>query len=332
MNSLFVIPLVSFLVTLFATPIARNLALRQNITDRPDNVLKTHSQPIPYLGGLAIYAGINAALLVGLVKYDLNIALSVSIFTAASMIMLMGLADDIYDIRQNWKFLGQIVIGIVFIWFGTRIYTFPMIYISVPVSVFYIIGGCNSLNLLDGLDGLAAGNTAIAAFFFSIIFSVKGDQTGLVLSLGLLGACVAFLIFNFKPAKIFMGDAGSMLLGFVLAVLMIRYSSTPFDLKELFSPILICGVPIFDTGLTYLRRYINKKPIFPGDRSHFYDQLIDKGYGDRKTVLISYTLGLTLGIIALIIHFLPFVYSIIILLCLCLTSLSIVVKMRMLKM
>ena len=123
MNSLFIIPFVSFILTLIATPIVRNLALWKNITDRPDNALKIHTQPIPYLGGIAIYAGINAALLLGTAKYDMNVALSVSIFTSASVIMIMGLADDIYDIRQNWKFLGQIVVGIIFVRFGTRCQT-----------------------------------------------------------------------------------------------------------------------------------------------------------------------------------------------------------------
>jgi UDP-GlcNAc:undecaprenyl-phosphate GlcNAc-1-phosphate transferase len=324
--------LISFLTTLIATPIVKKIALCNNIFDSPDDILKIHTQPIPYLGGIAIYAGINAASLFGFSKCDMNAALFVTIFTAVSLIMCLGLVDDIYDIKQGWKFMVQIAIGVSFISFGTRINTFPLIYISVPVSVLYIIGVCNSLNLLDGLDGLAAGNTAISALFFSILFFIKGDQTGLVLSFALLGACVAFLIYNFMPAKIFMGDAGSMLLGFMLAILMLRYSSTPFDYKEFICPILICGVPIFDTGLTYLRRYINRRPIFPGDRSHFYDQLVNKGFSIKATVLISYALSVLLGIFALIINFASFFIFIILFFCLCLCAFRYVTKMKMLRM
>lgn len=307
------------------------IAHKINIVDRPDNELKTHKKPIPYLGGLAIFIGIIGALLLAQFQFGFEMKLLLPIAIGMFSIMLLGLLDDIFNIKQNYKFVIQIIIGIFFVFFCLQIGTIPFLSVAIVLSVFYIVGACNALNLLDGLDGLASGNSGISALFFVILFFIKQDSFGLVLSVALLGACLAFLIYNFEPAKIFMGDAGSMLLGFVLAILMIRYSSKPYKILDFISPILICGVPIFDTGITYLRRFLNKKPIFPGDRSHFYDQLIDRGFSVKHTVLISYAIGIIFGIVSVIISFIPLIPALLIVSVFLFILAIVIVKMKLLK-
>lgn len=324
--------IISFIVTLITTPLLREIALKKNIVDQPDSSLKIHIKPIPYLGGVAMFLGISVSLIFAVFHLDFDRRLLFQIEITLFLIMVLGLLDDVFNIKQNYKFVIQILVSLFLVTSGLRIASIPVVYISIPLSIFYIIGACNALNLLDGLDGLASGITAIATSFFCILFLIKGDDFGLMLSICLLGVCLAFLIYNFSPAKIFMGDAGSMLLGLMLAILMIRYSSKPYDFINFVSPIVICGVPIFDTALTYLRRYLNNRPIFPGDRSHFYDQLVDRGLTAKKTVFISYALGVVFGLAALIINYIPLIPSILTIIALISTLSVFILKMKMLRM
>lgn len=296
----FVILISSFVLTLLIIPLVKKIAFMTNALDKPINNLKIHKKPVPYLGGIALLIGILISLLIANLLFLFDQTCFWGLFTGAVIITLLGLLDDLFNIKQTYKFYAQILFASGMVYIGFRVETFPFPYIAIPLTIFYVIGACNALNLLDGLDGLAAGISAISSLFFFFLFLGKNDAFGIALSLSLLGSCIAFLLYNFNPASIFMGDAGSMLLGLVLSILMIRYSSTPFDFKTFLIPILVCGVPIFDTALTYTRRYINNRPIFPGDRSHFYDQLFDRGFSVKKTVFISYCIGILFGIIALL--------------------------------
>ena len=326
------IPISSFILTFLFTPLARKIAFVANVFDNPSNDLKVHKKPIPYLGGIALVLGILIALVVANHQFSFIRTYFLGLLTASIIITSLGLLDDLFDIKQTYKFFVQIILAIGLVSIGFRVETFPAPYIAIPLTIFYITGGCNALNLLDGLDGLAAGISAISSLFFFVLFLDNNNIMGIAISLSLLGSCVAFLVFNFNPASIFMGDAGSMFLGMMLSVLMIHYSDTPFEYKFFLIPILICGVPIFDTALTYTRRYINKKPVFPGDRSHFYDQLIDRGFSVRKTVLISYCIGIFFGIVALIMYKVSDVKAALIFLSVLFTLIIVVRKMNMLKM
>ncbi|MFQ5354463.1 MAG: glycosyltransferase family 4 protein, partial [Thermodesulfobacteriota bacterium] len=301
----------AFIVTLAATPVARKAAMVFGVYDRPENELKVHKKPIPYLGGLAILAGLAAAVFVASRFFSFNPLLMTGLYIAAALIALTGALDDILDIKQRYKFFIQIALALGLVAAGFRVELLPFWPVVVIISVFFIVGASNALNLLDGLDGLAAGVTSIAAIFFFIIFTKKGDVTGMTLSASLAGATMAFLVFNFNPASIFMGDAGSMLLGLMLAVLMIWNSRGAYDFTSLFVSILICGVPIFDTALAFTRRYLNNRPIFPGDRSHFYDQLRDRGFSVKKTALTSYALGGFFGVTALFVSVLPVLWGLV---------------------
>jgi UDP-GlcNAc:undecaprenyl-phosphate GlcNAc-1-phosphate transferase len=319
----------SFSITILFTPVAKRIAFMANVLDNPVNELKIHKKPIPYLGGIALLLGVLISLSIAGLWFSFNQTYLWGILASTIVITFLGLLDDLFDIKQTYKFVAQLLIASGIVYIGFRVGTFP--YIAIPLTIFYIIGACNALNLLDGLDGLAAGVSAISSLFFFLLFLMNNDTFGIILSLSLFGACAAFLFYNFNPASIFMGDAGSMLLGIMLSILMIRYSETPFDFKSFFTAILICGVPVFDTALTYLRRYLNNKPIFPGDRSHFYDQLIDRGFPVKKTVLISYSIGILFGIIALIMRGTSDLSAFIIFISILFALFVIVMKMDMLR-
>jgi len=320
----------AFLTTLVATPIARKAAMVFGIYDRPENELKVHKKPIPYLGGLAILAGLLVPLSLAGRSFPSAPFLLPGLYLAATVITLIGVLDDVFDIKQRYKFFIQIVIALALVSAGFRVEVIPFFPLAVIISVFFIVGASNALNLLDGLDGLASGVTAIAAIFFFIIFTAKGDITGMVLSASLAGATMAFLVFNFNPASIFMGDAGSMLLGLMLAVLMIWNIRVAYDFTSFFVSILVCGVPIFDTALAFTRRYLNNRPIFPGDRSHFYDQLVDRGFSVKKTAVTSYALGAILGAAALFLRVLPTLWGFVFFVLVVAGLAAIVMKLRML--
>ncbi len=320
----------AFAVTLAATPAARKAAMVLGVYDMPENELKVHKKPVPYLGGLAIFAGLAAGAALAGRFFDLDAVLITGLFVCAALITAVGALDDIFDIKQRYKFFIQIALALGLTASGFITEVIPFVPAAAALSVFFIVGASNALNLLDGLDGLAAGVTAVAAFFFFVVFAGKGDVTGMALSASLGGASLAFLVFNFNPASIFMGDAGSMLLGLMLAVLMIWNARAAYDFSSLFVSILICAVPIFDTALAFTRRYLNNRPIFPGDRSHFYDQLVDRGFSVRKTALTSYLLGGVFGAAALFVGTLPVFWGLAVFAAVICASGAAAMKLRML--
>ena len=292
--------LLSLISSFFFIPIFRNLAVRFKLFDTPSTSIKIQERPIPYLGGIAILCGFILSMIYANYLFSFNGTYYWGLIFVAIIISMFGLIDDIFDIKQNTKFLTVLLIALGVALWGIRVEVFPPSYIAIPITVFYIVGACNALNNLDGLDGLAAGVSTISSAFFLLLFFESRDLFGISVSLSLIGACLAFLKFNFYPASIYMGDAGSTLLGFITAILMLRYSRIPYDAKSFLIPILISGVPIFDTAITIIRRIIHKKPIFPGDRGHFYDRLVQRGISMRRTVLLSYGVGLFFGLFALL--------------------------------
>jgi len=320
----------AFLTTLAATPIARKAAVAFGVYDRPENELKVHKKPIPYLGGLAILAGLALPMFAVIRNMPSEPMLLTGLCIAAALITILGVLDDIYDIKQHYKFFIQIAVALGLVAAGFRVEVLPLLPFVIIITVFLIVGVSNALNLFDGLDGLASGVTAIAAIFFFIIFAAKGDILGMTLAASLAGACLGFLVFNFNPASIFMGDAGSMLIGLMLAVLMIRNATAAYDFTSFFASILICGVPILDTTLAFTRRYLNKKPIFTGDRSHIYDQLVDRGFSVRRTAFACYALGAVFGIAALFLRTLPMFWGFAVFALIVLGSAAAAMKLRML--
>ena len=342
----------AFFMALLATPLCQKIAIRLNIVDMPDHSVKTHAQPTAYMGGLGILAGVLAGLFLGfwiLRSLDSDFSalqipensfsqqyphwlMLACIGMGAAIACMVGLIDDIIDIQPWQKLLGLCLPAVMLCAVDIRpnvnhlldqIQLFwPAINLQVsgPVEqvlewglvVFFILGASNSLNLLDGLDGLCAGVTSIITIAYLLIalvlaswgHSPVGDPVRLIVCLALVGGVLGFLPMNRHPAKIFMGDAGSMLLGFIAGTLMLLFMEQ-FGRWSVAS-IVIFGLPLLDTVVALLRRFINKKPLFVSDRGHIYDQLMDRGWSLLKTVKTCYVLaGLyaLLGIIIALVRF-----------------------------
>jgi UDP-GlcNAc:undecaprenyl-phosphate GlcNAc-1-phosphate transferase len=306
----------AFLGSLAATALCKKVALRFGIVDRPDNLTKTHREPIAYLGGVGMLAGLAVGVLAGVLLLRRDAVFPhefrwlIGVLAGAVIACVFGLADDILDLRPRYKVFGQLLAAVVLLLVGIN----PNLQqlakplglhlpgrveavLDVPVVIFFVLGATNSLNLLDGLDGLCAGVTAIITIAMLLLathlatwgFSDFGDPVRIVICLALVGGVCGFLPFNRHPARIFMGDAGSTLLGFVAAALMILFAEkVP---RWWLASIVVFGLPILDTATAVVRRLLNRRPLFASDRGHIYDQMIDRGIPLRRTVAICYALA-----------------------------------------
>jgi UDP-GlcNAc:undecaprenyl-phosphate GlcNAc-1-phosphate transferase len=304
----------SFLAALAATALCKKIALKYGIVDKPDDTVKTHKEPIAYLGGVGMFVGLIVGALTGIATlqgehFSHIFKWMIGILAGGAVACFIGLTDDIFDIKPWQKILGQVAAALVLILVGivpnisqiTEFLHLPLPsrfepFLQAGIVIFFVLGATNSLNLLDGLDGLCAGVTAIITLAMLILathlatwgFSEVGDPVRIILCLGLVGGVFGFLPFNRYPAKIFMGDAGSMLLGFMVAALMMLFAeSIP---RWWMAAVVVFGLPILDTATALARRLLNKRPLFVSDRGHIYDQMVDRGIGLKKTVAISYLL------------------------------------------
>jgi UDP-GlcNAc:undecaprenyl-phosphate GlcNAc-1-phosphate transferase len=314
----------SFVGSLGATWLCKKIALKFGIVDKPDNLVKTHKEPIAYLGGVAMLIGLTIGVLAGIgclrneLLFGPMLAWLLAILAGGAIACFVGLADDIFDIKPTQKILGQVIAAIILLVVGIRpalhyitgFLNLPMsqnleIFLGILITIFFVLGATNSLNLLDGLDGLCAGVTAIITVAMLLLsihlathgFSQLGDPVRITICLGLVGGVCGFLPFNRYPAKIFMGDAGSMLLGFTIAALMILFAEQiP---RWWMASIVVFGLPILDTAVALVRRLLNHRPLFVSDRGHIYDQMIDRGIPLKKTVAICYVLAAVYALIGL---------------------------------
>jgi UDP-GlcNAc:undecaprenyl-phosphate GlcNAc-1-phosphate transferase len=280
------------------TPLVRGLALRYRVVDYP-NQRKVHAAPVPYLGGLAIYLGFVAALLtVPPLPHRLLVLLG-----GSTLILLLGMADDLWDLPAKAKFGGQVAVALLVALLGLRIQglTNPfggyldLGWGSIPLTVLWFVSLTNVMNLVDGLDGLAAGVAAIAAGAVSVVALDKGQDLVALATLALSGAAAGFLPHNFSPAKIFMGDAGSMFLGFTLAGIAVQGALKGAATIALIIPVVALGVPVFDTACAIIRRFQNGQPIYVPDRQHLHHRLLALGLTPRQAVVLLYLLSLALG-------------------------------------
>jgi len=308
--------ILSFIGSLAATWFCKKVAIKFGIVDQPDNRVKIHKTPIAYLGGLGILIGLTIGILGGIVCllgepfFPKALRWLLGILSGGTVACFVGLADDIFDIKPVRKILGQVFAAFILLAVGIlpnlsilpsivgfEISAFVLDIAGSLIVIVFVVGATNSLNLLDGLDGLCGGVTVIitlamlllAIFLATWGFSDVGDPVRIIVCLALVGGVCGFLPYNRYPAKIFMGDAGSMLLGFVVAALMILFAEKiP---RWWLASIVVFGLPILDTAVALLRRLLNKRPLFVSDRGHIYDQMIDRGIPLKKTVAISYLLA-----------------------------------------
>lgn len=349
----------SFISTLGTTLLCKKIALKYGIVDKPNNLVKTHKGSIAYFGGVGMLVGLCASILTGLYylceqeeHFSLAFNRLVGMLTGGAIACFIGVADDMFDIRPWQKISGQIIAAAVLVlvgigpalnysltYLGLRIsQNFEMI-LGIPVVIIFVLGATNSLKILDGLDGSCAGVTVIITGAMLLLaihlgtwgFSeVGGDHVRVIICLGLLGGACGFLPFNRYPTKIFMGNAGSMLLGFEVAALMILFAEkVP---RWWMASIVVFGLPILDTAVAILRRFINKRPLFVSDRGHIYDQMVDRGTPLKKTIAICYSLAAMYALIGLVMSQISTKYALVVFVVVFTISAGVIWKKGFLKM
>jgi len=301
----------SFLLAIYGTPMARSAAIKFGIVDRPDGNLKVQREPVPYLGGLAIYM---AFLLSLSLTFEFSQEL-LGIILGATIIVLLGLIDDFGVLTPEVKFAGQIIAAIVLIKSGTMIYlAFIPSWLRVFLTMLWLVGVTNAFNIIDVLDGLSSGVAAIAAITLSVVAIANGKVMVAIVAISVAGAAAGFLRYNFHPAKIYMGDTGSMFLGFTLAALSIGNTVGSYTKTNFFgflAPILILGVPIFDTVFVMFFRLRRGQSMFHGSNDHYAIRLKKIGWSVRKIVVASYIAAVILSAFAVAlvrVSYKPFIF------------------------
>ncbi len=290
------------------TPLFKKLASTVGAVDVPRDKRRMHKTPIPRLGGLAIFTGFISAVLLFV---DLTPQLQ-GILIGAVLIVVTGVIDDIFQISALLKFSFQIIAAIVPVLYGVRIEVFSNFnffssdsfinlgFLAAPLTVLWIVAITNSVNLIDGLDGLAVGVSSIACFSLLIIAILVSEPVVAVIIAALAGACIGFLPYNMNPAKIFMGDSGALFLGYILATISIQGLFKFYALVSFAVPFLILGLPIFDTIFAIVRRVAHGKSPMQADRGHLHHKLIDMGFSQKQAVAILYCISALLGLAAVV--------------------------------
>lgn len=298
----------ALVLALVFVPLAMKLAYKIGAVDKP-NARKVHTKIMPRMGGLGIYL---AYIIVILATQKMNMQLA-GLLLGSTILVVLGIFDDMKDLNAKFKLLIQILAAVIVMAFGVRIEFMTNVFgggaiyldiLSLPITLLWIVGITNAINLIDGLDGLAGGIATIAALSMAVVGWIYGQYLMASMAIILAGATMGFLRYNFHPAKVFMGDTGSLFLGFNLSVLAIMGVAKSVTFISLAAPVLVLGVPIFDTFFAILRRKMNHKPIFAADKDHLHHRLLGMGFSHRKTVLIIYAISFFLALSAILITYL----------------------------
>lgn len=289
------------------TPVVIKFAFYVKAVDVPTDSRRIHKKPMPRMGGLAIYCSFMICTLFFL-KLDRQLA---GILIGGTMMLVMGIVDDIYQLPALPKLILQIGAAVVLIFFGVTVksVTIPFIvgdgsvgiqFIGIPLTLLWVVGITNAINLIDGLDGLACGISMISTLTLFGVSIISGRTMAVFLTAILAGACVGFLPFNFNPAKVFIGDTGSQFLGFMLAAISIQGAIKSAAAVAVAVPVLAIGLPIYDTLFAIIRRKLNKRPIMEADRGHLHHRLLDSGLSQKQVVLIMYGISAMLGLVSIL--------------------------------
>lgn len=285
----------TFMFVLLMVPIVKKIAFHIGALDIP-NARKVHKKPMPRIGGLAIFLGF----LFGYILFGEPSSIMNSVLIGSFIIVITGIIDDIKPMPAKIKFLGQLAAASIAVLYGGLVmheltafgFVLEFGFLSYPITIFFILGCINCINLIDGLDGLASGISSI--YFMTIgIIAVMQGKLGLdcVLAFVMLGATLGFLVYNFNPASIFMGDTGSMFLGFIIAVIaLLGFKNV--TMTSLVIPLLILAIPILDTLFAIIRRAIKGEPISMPDKFHIHHQLLSRNFTQKQTVLLIYLMNI----------------------------------------
>ena len=297
------------LLSFALTPPVKKLAHRIGAIDVPKDARRMHKKPIPRLGGLAIYLSfVVVSLLMGQWTRQ-----SITILLGSAMIVILGIFDDRNALGAKFKFGIQLVAAAIPVIFGNlriELITNPNLFsdqlylqfgmLSIPITIIWIVAITNAVNLIDGLDGLAVGVSAIACMTMLAVSLLIGEIPIAILLAVLAGACVGFMPYNLTPASLFMGDTGSTFLGFMLATMSIQGMFKVYAIISFAVPFLILGLPIFDTAFAFTRRILAGRSPFSADRGHVHHRLIDMGFNQKQTVAILYIISTILGLLAVV--------------------------------
>lgn len=310
--------IVTIVASLALTPFVIKLAHRIGAIDVPKDDRRVHKSPVPRLGGLAIYV----SFLIGMLLFaDMESRKMFGFILGSAIIVGTGIIDDMKPLSAKVKLLLQILAASIIYFFGFRILFFTNIFhpdqmvalrfLAYPITIFWIVGVTNTINLIDGLDGLAAGVSAIIAITLAYLTLTFNRLDIFLISILLIGSLLGFIPYNFNPAKIFMGDTGSLFLGFTLAAISVDGVLKTVSAIAIFLPLLVLGLPLFDTSFAMLRRLLEGRPIMSPDKGHLHHRLLELGMKQKKAVLVLYSATSMLGLSAVMVINRKYLYSMI---------------------
>lgn len=298
-NEIFEVLKIVVIVAVFTAllfPMVKWISYHVGALDYP-NERKVHKKPMPVMGGLMIYLGF----LFGYMLFVPQSTQMLAILIASFIVVITGILDVIKPLRAREKLVGQVVAALIIVFYGKILlndisffgYYFDFGWLAYPITIVFIVAVMNCINLIDGLDGLADGISMIFFITIGVLAFIMHNLGSLEITIAfiMIGSCLGFLIFNFNPAKIFMGEIGSMFLGFMIAVVCLL-GFKAVTLTSLVVPMLILAIPILDTLFAILRRIIHHKPIYEADRQHLHHQLLNKKFSQKTTVLIIYAVSI----------------------------------------
>lgn len=316
MNTYLIIFIAALGSSLFLTPVVRRLAERYGWLDQPEDARRVHSKAVPRIGGVAVFASVAIALAsLPLVDNLVTRSLTdqwhevVAVLLSSTLVFLFGVFDDLHGASAKWKFIAQGVAAVLLYYMGGRIeavtvpfagsYPLPPV-LGLIFTLVWVVGISNAFNLIDGLDGLATGASLFAALVMLAVSLVTGRPLVTVVSIALTGALIGFLRYNFNPASIFLGDSGSLFVGFLLAALSVTGAQKASTAVAVAIPIMAFALPVIDTSFTIMRRFIGGRPLFEGDREHIHHKLLERGWSQRRVAFVLYGVCALFGMLALL--------------------------------
>jgi UDP-GlcNAc:undecaprenyl-phosphate GlcNAc-1-phosphate transferase len=313
MGTLIWLGLRAFAFSLILTPIIRDIFRVFELVDQPDSSRKTHAFPVPRVGGIAVLISyLLASYFTPALRADSSLSLVARLLPAILIIFTTGLIDDFVNLKPWQKLVAETVAAALAYWAGARVVTVagqPTLgWWSFLITIIWLVACTNAFNLVDGLDGLAAGIGLVSTLTIFVGALVEGNTALCIATLPLAGCLLAFLCFNFNPATIFLGDCGSLLVGFLLGCYGVVWSQKSLTMFGMTAPLIVLSVPLLDVGLSILRRILRRQPIFSADRSHIHHRLIDRGLSQRRVVLIIYGVCGFAAVLALLQRFINSYY------------------------
>jgi UDP-GlcNAc:undecaprenyl-phosphate GlcNAc-1-phosphate transferase len=300
-----------FLCALLLTPICRNAALKFGLVDRPDSTRKLHPFPVPRVGGVAIACAYTVGVLLlnaSPLSEALKLRIAARTAPAALFLFVAGLLDDLIGLKPWQKLLAQLASAAIAYAYGIQVHFInghSIGWLALPITVLWLTACSNAFNLIDGLDGLAAGVGLFATVTVLVAAWLQPNIELALVTVPLAASLLGFLFYNFNPASIFLGDCGSMLIGFLLGCYGILWSQKSATLLGLTGPMIAFAVPLLDTALTILRRYLRHQPVFQADRGHIHHRLLERGFSVRRAALVMYGVSgvaALLSLLASVVH------------------------------